>query len=136
MSGRAATLQLIDDALTQVSGIEAVLRAARDSPFGALQARDVATRFRAIAQAGTGRNEFASVQELAALAEKVTDGTDRSILHTGTELEIVQQAADVLSLLLRDMGHQLLGRRGANVAPAAGALREQLERLLLTDTRR
>ena len=42
----------------------------------------------------------------------------------------MQHAADVLSLLLRDMGHQLLGRRGADVAPAADALRERLEHML------
>jgi hypothetical protein len=71
------------------------------------------------------------VQELAALAEKIADGADRSIVHTAGAFEAVQHAADVLSLLLRDMGHRLLGRRGADVAPAAAALRERLEHMLM-----
>jgi hypothetical protein len=96
---------------------------------------DLARRFRAIAHAGTGHHAFSPVQELAALAEKVTDGTDRSILHNAGELEVVQHAADVLSLLLRDMGHQLLGRRGADVTPAAAALRERLEHMLMAARR-
>ena len=47
----------------------------------------------------------------------------------------MQHAADVLSLLLRDLGYQLLGRRGANVTPAAIALRERLEHELLAARR-
>jgi len=127
MSGRAETLHRIDSALSDLSAIQASLAAARRGESPGMGWGEVARRFHAIAHAGAGHHAFASVQELAALAEKVTDGTDRSILHTADEFEVVQHAADVLSLLLRDMGYQLLGRRGANVTPAAIALRERLE---------
>ena len=127
MSGKAETLHRIDSALSDLSAIQASLAAARRGQSPGMGWGEVARRFHAIAHAGAGHHAFASVQELAALAEKVTDGTDRSILHTADEFEVVQHAADVLSLLLRDMGYQLLGRRGANVTPAAIALRERLE---------
>jgi len=127
MSAKAEALQRIDSALSNLSAIEASLAAARNGQSPGMNRGEMARRFHAIAHAGAGHHAFASVQELAALAEKVTDGTDRSILHTADEFEVVQHAADVLSLLLRDMGYQLLGRRGANVTPAAIALRERLE---------
>ena len=127
MSGRAEALNRIDSALAEVGHIEASLAAVRQGHHPGMNRGDLARRFHAIAHAGAGHHAFASVQELAALAEKVTDGTDRSILHTADEFEVVQHAADVLSLLLRDMGYQLLGRRGANVTLAATALRERLE---------
>lgn len=130
MSGRAHALNQIDTALAEVGAIEASLAAARRGQNPGVNRGDVTRRFHAIAHAGAGHHAFAPVQELAALAEKVTDGTDRSILHTAGELEVVQHAADVLSLLLRDMGHQLLGRRGADLTPAATALRERLEHML------
>lgn len=76
------------------------------------------------------------MQESAALAEKFTDGADRSILHTAGEFEVVQHAGDVLFLLLRNMGHQqLLGRRGADVTPAVTALCERLEPMLMATRR-
>jgi hypothetical protein len=135
MSSKADALHRIDSALAEVGALEACLAAARRGQGPGVNRGDVARRFHAIAHAGTGHHAFAPVQELAALAEKVTDGTDRSILHTAGEIEVVQHAADVLSLLLRDMGCQLLGRRGADVTPAATALRERLEHML-TVTRR
>ena len=135
MSVRAEALHRIDRALSDLSAIEAALAVARSGQGPGLNRGDLARRFHAIAHAGAGHHAFASVQELAALAEKVTDGTDRSILHTADEFEVVQHAADVLSLLLRDMGYQLLGRRGANVTPAAIALRERLEHELLAARR-
>lgn len=135
MSARAHALNQIDTALAEVGAIEASLAAARRGQNPGIDRGDVTRRFHAIAQAGTGHHAFASVQELAALAEKVTDGADRSILHTAGEFEVVQHAADVLSLLLRDMGHQLLGRRGADVTPAATALRERLEHMLMAARR-
>ena len=134
MSGRAEALNRIDAALAELGHIEASLAAARRGQHPGTNRGDLAARFHAIAHAGAGHHAFASVQELAALAEKVTDGTDRSILHTA-EFEVVQHAAEVLSLLLRDMGYQLLGRRGANVTPAAIALRERLEHELLAARR-
>ena len=135
MSTRAEALHRIDSALSDLSAIEAALAVARSGQGPGVSRGDLARRFHAIAHAGAGHHAFASVQELAALAEKVTDGTDRSILHTADEFEVVQHAADVLSLLLRDMGYQLLGRRGANVTPAAIALRERLEHELLAARR-
>ena len=123
MSGRAEALHRIDAALAERGQRPGIDRG------------DVTRRFHAIAHAGAGHHAFAQVQELAALAEKVTDGTDRSILHTAGEIEVVQHAADVLSLLLRDMGHQLLGRRGADVTPAVTALRERLEHMLMAARR-
>ena len=135
MSVRAEALNRIDTALAELGHIEASLAAARRGQRPGVDRGDLARRFHAIAHAGAGHHAFASVQELAALAEKVTDGTDRSILHTADEFEVVQHAADVLSLLLRDMGYQLLGRRGANVTPAAIALRERLEHELLAARR-
>ena len=134
MSARAYALTQIDMALAEVGAIEAWVAAAGRGQNPGVNRGDLARRFHAIAHAGTGHHAFAQVQELAALAEKVTDGTDRSILHTA-EIEVVQHAADVLSLLLRDMGHQLLGRRGADVTPAATALRERLEDMLLAARR-
>ena len=131
MSHRADTLRRIDDALAQLSAIEASLRAARRGQSPGMDRDDLGHCFRAIADLGAGQHALAPVQELAALAERVTDGADRSILHNERDIEVVQHAADVLSLLLRDMGHQLLGRRGADVAPAAAALRERLEHELL-----
>ena len=135
MSGRAETLHRIDSALSDLSAIQASLAAARRGESPGMGWGEVARRFHAIAHAGAGHHAFASVQELAALAEKVTDGTDPSILHTAGKFEVVQHAADVLSLLLRDMGYQLLGRRGADVTPAAIALRERLEHELLAARR-
>ena len=129
------TLRRIDGALAELGAIESSLTAARRGQPPGVDRGDLARRFHAIARAGAGHRALASVQELAALAEKVTDGTDRSILHTADEFEVVQHAADVLSLLLRDMGYQLLGRRGADVTPAASALRERLEHELLAARR-
>ena len=131
MSTRAETLQRIDAALAELSALDASLTAAHRAPRVGIDRDDVVRRFHAVAQAGGGAHAFAAVQELAALAEKITDGADRSILHTAGEFEVVEHAADVLSLLLRDMGYQLLGRRGADVTPAATALRERLEHMLL-----
>ena len=133
--GRAETLRRIDAALAEVGGIEAALHAARQGRTPGIDRGDVCRHFRAIAHAGTGHHTLAPVQELAALAEKVTDGTERSILHSERDIEVVQHAADVLSLLLRDLGHQLLGRRGGDVAPVAGALRQRLEHELLAARR-
>ena len=135
MSGRADALQRIDAALAELGALGACLAAAHSGQRPGLDRGDVARRFHAIAHAGAGHHAFATVQELAALAEKVTDGADRSILHTAGEIEVVQHAADVLSLLLRDMGLQLLGRRGADVTPAVTALRERLEDMLLVARR-
>jgi hypothetical protein len=135
VSGRAEALQRIDDALAHLGAIESSLRAAQRGQAPGIDRDDVGRRFRAIAHAGAGHHAFAPVQELAALAEKVADATDRSPLHSERDIEVVQHATDVLSLLLRDMGHQLLGRRGADVAPAAGALRERLEHMLLAGRR-
>jgi hypothetical protein len=128
-------LNRIDTALAELSHIEASLAAARRGQGPGVNRGEVARRFHAIAHAGAGHHTFAPVQELAALAEKFTDGADRSILHTAGEFEVVQHAADVLSLLLRDMGHQLLGRRGADMAPAATALRDRLEHVLMAARR-
>ena len=135
MSARAEALHRIDAALAELGALEASLTAVRRGQQPGVNRGDVTRRFHAIAHAGSGHHAFAPVQELAALAEKVTDGTDRSILHTAGEFEVVQHAADVLSLLLRDMGHQLLGRRGADVRPAATALRERLEHMLMAARR-
>jgi hypothetical protein len=135
MSARAQALNQIDAALAELGAIEASLAAVRRGQNPGIDRGDVTRRFHAIAQAGTEHHAFAPVQELAALAEKVTDGTDRSILHSAGEFEMVQHAADVLSLLLRDMGHQLLGRRGADVTPAVTALRERLEHMLMAARR-
>jgi len=131
MSGRAEALHRIDDALSELGAIEASLAAARRGDRPGLDRGDLARRFQAIAHAGAGHHALAPVQELAALAEQVTHGPDRNILHTADGLEVVQHAADVLSLLLRDTGFQLLGRRGADVTPAAIALRQRLEHELL-----
>jgi hypothetical protein len=135
MSGRAEALHQIDSALAELGAIDASLTAARRGQLPGVNRGDLSRRFHAIAGAGSGHHAFASVQELAALAEKVADGADRSILHTAGEIEVVQHAADVLSLLLRDMGCQLLGRRGADVTPAVIALRERLELELLAARR-
>jgi hypothetical protein len=135
VSARAETLQRIDSALAELGYLDARLTAARRGQLPGIDRGDVARRFHAVAHAGAGHHAFTPVQELAALAEKVTDGTDQGILHTAGEIEVVQHAADVLSLLLRDMGCQLLGRRGADVTPAATALRERLEHMLLATRR-
>jgi len=132
MNRRAVTLQIVDDTLAEIGAIEAIMRAAGHPGSGRLNLPELSQRFRIVAQAGAGRAEFADVQELAALAERVTDGTGGSRVQTNAELELAQHAVDVLSLLLRDLGHRLLGRRGADLAPAAVALRERLEQALLT----
>jgi hypothetical protein len=132
VSERARTLECIDQALAEVSAIDAALRAARCGQPPVVDGVDLGRRFRAIADAAPAHRAFASVQELAGLAERVTDGAGRDVLRSEQGIEVVQHAADVLSLLLHDMGHQLLGRRAADVAPAAEALRERLEHLLLT----
>jgi hypothetical protein len=135
MSARAETLDRIDSALAELGAIEASITAARRAQWHGVDRGEVSRRFDAIAHAGAGHHAFASVHELAALAKQVTDGADQSVLHTADECELVQHAADVLSLLLRDMGHQLLGCRGADVAPAAIALRQRLEHELLAARR-
>ena len=132
MSERAQTLERIDHALAEVSAIELALRMAHRGDPPAIDRSDLGRRFRAIAHAVSGHHAFAPVEELAGLAVRFTEGADRSVLLTEQGIEVVQHAADVLSLLLRDMGHQILGRRAATVAPAAGALRERLEHMLLT----
>jgi hypothetical protein len=134
MSGRREALNRIDTALAEVAGIDASLAALRAGQQSGLDRVDMARRFHALADAGSEHHAFASVKELAALAERVVDGADRSILNPG-ELEVLQHVADVLSLLLRDMGHQLLGRRGADVTPAATALRDRLEQTLMATRR-
>ena len=128
-------LHRIDAALAELGHLEASLTAVRRGHRPGIDRGDVARCFHAIAHSGAGHHAFAPVQELAALAEKVTDGTDQSILHSAGGFEVVQHAADVLSLLLRDLGHQLLGRRGADVTPAATALRERLEHMLMAARR-
>ena len=130
MSRRATTLHRIDTALAEVGALEASLTAVRRGHRPGVDPIDVARRFHAIANAGAGHDAFAPVQELAALAGQLAGGTARIIPHTAGEFEVVEHAADVLSLLLRDMGYQLLGRRAADVMPAATALRERLEQLL------
>jgi hypothetical protein len=135
MSAKGEALDRIDTALAELGALEACLAAARRGHGPGVNRGDISRRFHAIAHAGAGHHAFTPVQELAALAEKVTDGADRSILHTAGEFEVVQHAADVLSLLLRDMGHQLLGCRGADVTPAATALRERLEHMLMAARR-
>jgi hypothetical protein len=130
MSGRGEVLNRIDTALAEVAGIDASLAAVRQGQRSGLGRVDMARRFHAIADASSEHHAFAFVTELAALAGRVADGADRSILH-GEELDSLQHAADVLSLLLRDMGHQLLGRRGGDVTPAATALRDRLEQMLM-----
>jgi hypothetical protein len=135
VSGRAEALSRIDAALAELGYIEASLAAARRGTNPGVDRGEVARRFHAIAHAGPGHHAFTQVQELAALAEKFTDGADRSILHTAGEFEVVQHAADVLSLLLRDMGYQLLGRRGADMTLAVTALRERLEHVLMATRR-
>ena len=135
MSTRADTLLRIDDALAELSALDASFTAVRRGQRVGVDRGDVARRFHAVANASVGHHAFAPVQELAALAERVADGADRSILHSAGEFEVVQHAADVLSLLLRDMGHQLLGRRGADVTPATAALRERLEHELMAARR-
>ena len=132
---RSETLERIDGALAELSAIDACLAAVRGGQRPGADRGDLARRFHAIAHAGAGHHAFDSVRELAVLAETVTNGADRSSLHTAGEFEIVQQAADVLSMLLRDMGCQLLGRRGADVAPATNALRERLEYELVAGRR-
>src|SRR5689334_20514466 len=133
MSARAKTLHRIDAALAELSALDASLTAARRGQRHGIDRGNAARRFRAVAHAGSGDPAFASVEALAALAERVADGTDRSLLHTAGEFEVVQHAADVLSLLLQDMGYKLLGRRGADVTPAALALRERLEHTLMAE---
>jgi hypothetical protein len=126
MSARADALQRIDAALTELAAVQASLTAARGGEGVAIDRNDLARRFHSIAHASTGHHSLVFVHELAALAGKVAPAG---------ECEVVQQAADVLSLLLRDLGHQLLGCRGAEVMPAATALRERLEHELLTPHR-
>jgi hypothetical protein len=135
MSARAEALQRIDDALAELGAIESSLRATRHGLAARIDRDDLGRRFRAVAEAGAGHHAFAPVRELAALAEKVTDGAAHSFLQTERDIEVVQHAADVLSLMLKDMGHQLLGRRAADVAPVAGALRQRLEHVLLAGRR-
>jgi hypothetical protein len=135
MSGRAEALRRIDDALAEVGAIEAALLAAREGRAAGIDGTDLGRRFGAIAHAGAGHVLFSRVGELAVLAGKVTDDAGPHVLQSEQGLEVVQHAADVLSLLLRDMGHQLLGRRGADVTPLADALRERLERQLLVGSR-
>ena len=122
MSGRDDRLQRIDAALAEVAAIQASLAATRRRECPAIDRRDLTCRFSSIAHATAGHHAFASVQELASLAGKVA---------AAGEFEVVQHAADVLSLLLSDLGHQLLGCRGADVMPAATALRERLEHELV-----
>jgi hypothetical protein len=135
MSGRAETLHRIDTALAELGALEASLTAVRQGQNPGVDRGDVARRFHAVAHAGAGHHAFSSVHELAALATRVADEADPSILHSAGELEVVQHAAEVLSLLLRDMGYQLLGRRGADVTPAATALRDRLEHMLMAGHR-
>ena len=130
MSGRGEALNRIDTALAEVAGIDALLAAVRSGQRTGLARVDMARRFHAIADAGSEHHALAFVKELAALAERVADDADRSVLHP-EELDVLQHAADVLSLLLRDLGHQLLGCRGADVTPAATALRDRLEQRLM-----
>jgi hypothetical protein len=130
-SADKAALHRIDAALAELGAVDSWLTAARRGQWTGVGRDDVARRFRAVAQASAGHDALAPVQELAALVERVTGEADRRFLHTAGETEVVQQAVDVLSMLLRDRGHQLLGRRGADVTPAATALRERLESLLM-----
>ena len=84
MSGRAETLATrIDHALAEVSAIEASLRVRRAAGSRqAIDRGDLGRRFRAIAHAGRDITPLRRCEELAALAEKVTDGADRSVLHS------------------------------------------------------
>ena len=126
MSARGATLRRIDGALADLAVVQACLTAARTGEGRAVDRRELTRRFHAIAQASAGHRGLACVEELAGLAGKAA---------AASECQVVQHAADVLSLLLRDLGHQLLGCRGADVTPAATALRERLEHELLATSR-
>jgi hypothetical protein len=116
VSARAEALHRIDRALAEVGAIDACLAATRTAPCGLADREGVARRFHDVARAGDGHHAFAAVEELARLAGDTAD-----------DAEVAQHAADVLSLLLRDMGRQLLGCPAGDVAPAANALRERLE---------
>jgi hypothetical protein len=129
-------LEVIDDALSHVTAIEDVLRVAREGHNHHAHRSHLGRRFHAIAQVCPDRHEFAPVRGLAALAEKVTDSTDGEMFEGPAAVELLQHAADVLSVLLRDRSHQLQGRRAAAVAPAADALRERLEYILRSTVRR
>jgi len=135
VSERAEALQRVDDALEQVGVLEAALRAARRGETPGLERAEVQRRLQLVADARAGDPAHLLVQELATLAARVVEATNRTVLHTERDLEVVQQTVDVLSLLLRDMGHRLLGRRRAEVGPAAAALRDRLERTLLVPGR-
>ena len=126
MSGRGDRLHRIDGALAELAAIQSSLAAARRGNCPATERGDLIERFHTIAGVSAGHDALASVRELATLAARVA---------AASEVEVVQQAADVLSLLLSDLGHQLLGRRGADVRPAAAALRERLEHELLAACR-
>jgi hypothetical protein len=129
-------LEVIEDALAHVTAIEDVLRVAREGQTHQAHRANLGRRFRAIAQVCADRHDLAPVRGLATLAEKVTDGPDDNTPHGIGAVELLQHAADVLSVLLRDRSHQLQGRRAAVVAPAADALRERLEHQLRSDVRR
>lgn len=126
MSARAEALQRIDNAMADLAAIQAALSAARRRDCVVVDRGHLARRFHSIAQSNAGHHTLTSVPELATLAAQVA---------TAGEFEVVQHAADVLSLLLTNLGHQLLGCRGADVAPAATALRERLEHELLAAPR-
>jgi len=129
-------LEVIEDALAHVTAIEDVLRVAREDHTHHAHRANLGRRFRAIAQVCADRHELAPVGGLAALAEKVTDGADEHTPQGAGAVELLQHAADVLSVLLRDRSHQLQGRRAAVVAPAVDALRERLEHRLRSRVRR
>ena len=126
MSARGDRLHRVDGALAEVAAIQAWLAAARRGECLTVDRRALIGRFDAIGDASGGHGAFASVHELARLAAQIA---------AASEVEVVQQAADVLSLLLSDLGHQLLGCRGADLMPAATALRERLEHELLAVSR-
>jgi hypothetical protein len=126
MSARGETLQRIDGALADLAAIKASLGATRRGERLTVDRTELARRFEAIAHASAGWHTCGSVQELSALAGRVA---------AAGEVEAVEHAADVLSLLLSDLGHQLLGCRGADVVPVATALRERLEHELLAAQR-
>jgi hypothetical protein len=129
MMDRARTLQMIENTLLQLGDIHAALTAARNGSSTARDGGDVSVGFRAIAQVTASAPGFATVQELAALAERFSD--DDTLDEDGERVDVLQHAADVLALLLKDHDARLHGRRGADVAPVADALRARLEHALL-----
>lgn len=124
------------EALDHLGTIEAALLALDARPGDTILLNDIFRPFHTI-KGNAGALGVTSVQEVAHRVENLLD-LARSGRHTmgPADVDVVLRAVDVLSSMIRDIGARLKGQPPAELAPAAQALIEAVDRCIARVSRR